>query len=47
MRHLDKNRDGFVSKEEFLKGCVEADVFDGLVEGFRGHLVWGELMSGR
>ena len=46
VKHLDKNKDGFVSCEEFVSGCIEADIFDGLIQNFRGDLLWGDLWSG-
>ncbi len=46
VRALDKNKDGFVSKEEFVKGCKELDIFEGIASGLKGDVLWGELTSG-
>jgi len=44
---LDRDRDGFVGREEFLEAAADEDVifFDGLAETFRGDLLWGEMTA--
>ena len=42
-KFLDSNRDGFVSRDEWMDGCVECDVFSGLGEGIRCDVIWGGL----
>ena len=43
---LDLNRDGRISKEEFLESFVSNGEFMDLVQCVRGEDIWGDLLLG-
>jgi hypothetical protein len=43
---LDLNRDGIVTKDEFVDSCLENGDFMQLVNCFKGETVWGDLLIG-
>lgn len=42
---LDQNRDGYLTKDEFVEGCLADGDFMKLVNNFNGELIWGELLK--
>ena len=43
VKYLDANGDGFVSKDEFVQGCLDDEDFFGIASSFHGELIWGQL----
>ena len=45
-KQLDTNRDGIITKEEFIESCLRNGDFMQLVNCFKGESVWGDLLIG-
>ena len=41
---LDRDSDGYLTKDEFVEGCLADGDFMKLVNNFNGELIWGELL---
>jgi hypothetical protein len=43
IEHIDDNGDGYLTRDEFVEGCLEDEEFMSIVGLFDGRMVWGEL----
>jgi hypothetical protein len=43
--NLDADGDGFITREEFVEGCLMDGEFFKLVDNFNGDLIWGSMLS--
>lgn len=43
VKYLDADNDGFVSKDEFVQGCLDDEDFFGIAPSLHGDLIWGTL----
>lgn len=46
-KKIDANRDGWVTREEFLEQSVKDESFMDMVENLDGDIVWGDLLIGQ